>query len=193
MIQFKMFKILLLLIVSVLFTACSSLLPTAEKTSVSKWYKYDDIEKSYDNIINYQTTKEQLHDFGFNPFSTPNINILNHLDIKKKFLVTSSIKMADLDNGVQECIKSKSKCIAYETTIEHIERKRYGSVFLDLFNFRKNTRETGWSFYSLIIINNDMVVYKVSNSKPQINNKEKKKNPLGPFQSMESILRTTVN
>ena len=64
---------------------------------------------------------------------------------------------------------------------------------LDLFNFRKNTRETGWSFYSLIILNNDMVVYKVSNSKPQIDNKEKKKNPLGPFQSMESILRATVN
>ena len=188
-----MLKILILLVISILFTACSNLLPTAVKTSVSKWDKYDDIEKSYKNIVNYQTTKEQLHNLGFDPFSTSNINILNHLDIKKKFLVTSSIKLKDLDNGVQECIKSKNSCIAYETTIERIERRRYGSVLLDLFNFRKNTRETGWSFYSLIILNNDMVVYKVSNSKPQIDNKEKKKNPLGPFQSMESILRATVN
>jgi hypothetical protein len=188
-----MLKILILLVISVFFNACTSLLPTTEKTSVSKWNNYDDIEKSYNNIVNYQTTKEQLHKLGFDPFSTSNINILNHLDIKKKFLLTSSIKLTDLDSGVQECIKSKNNCIAYETTIVHIERKRYGSVLLDLFNFRKNTRETGWSFYSLIIINDNMIVYKVSNSKPHIDNKEKKKNPLGPFQSMESVLKATVN
>ncbi|MEA3554827.1 MAG: hypothetical protein U9R39_10580 [Campylobacterota bacterium] len=187
-----MLKILILLVMSILFTGCSNLLPSAEKTSVSHWGSYDDIFKSYTQVKEYKTTKAELHKLGFNPFSTPNIKILNHLDIKKKFLITSSIKMKDLDNGVQECIKSKNQCIAYEAIIKYTKRKRYGSVMLDLFNFRKNTRETGWIFSALVIINNDMVVYKLSNSKPKIDSKERKKNPLGPFQSMESVLRATV-
>ncbi len=168
-------------------------MPSVSNTSVSHWNKYEDIEKTYNKIINYKTTRDELHSYGFNPFDTANISILSHLDIKRKFLVTSSVKLSDLDKGLAQCIKSENACTAYESTVKYTTSKRFGSVLLDLFGFRKYTREQGWSFYSLIVLNNDTVVYKVSNSKPQINNIEKKNNPLGPFQSMESVLKNTVN
>ena len=90
---------------------------------------------------------------------------------------------------MQQCLKDEQNCLAYEVKVDAIKRDRFGSVFLDLFNFRRNTLETGWSFQALIVLDRDTVVYKVSQSTPQINNEERVKNPLGPFQSMESIFR----
>ena len=187
-----MIKFSLVLVVAVIFTGCSNLLPTSKTITISRWNNYEDIQKSYNSIINYKTTKKELHNLGFDPFKTSNIKILSHLDILEKFLINSSIKITDLDKGLQECIANERKCMAYETTIEYIQRKRYGSVMLDLFNFKKSTLETGWSFYSLIVINKDTVVYKISNSMPHVNNKELQRNPLGPFQSMEPVLRSAV-
>lgn len=187
-----MVRISLIFIISLVFSGCSSLLPSVESKTATSWESYEAIDKSYCQVKNYETSKKELHKLGFDPHKTSNTKILNHLDIMKKFLVNQSIKIKDLDEGLQVCLKNEESCIAYETQMKYIKRKRYGSVLADLFNFRKNTRETGWSFSSIIVLSNDLVVFKTASSQPKIDNKENKKNPLGPFQSMESVLRAAV-
>lgn len=177
----------------VLFSGCSSLLPTSKKTSDVPWDDFNKVQTAYNNITTYKTTRKELHTLGFNPYETPNIKILNHLDILEKFLISPSIKVQDLDEGLQKCLKNEKKCTAYEIDISNIKNKRYGSVLADLFNFRKKTLQTGWNFYSLVVLDNSTVVYKVSQSTPKINNRTEEKNPLGPFQSMESVLRETID
>lgn len=184
---------LLLFTLIMVFTGCSSLLPSVESRSSTTWKSYEQIEKAYKKVTNYKTSKKEVHNLGFNPYTNSNTKILNHLDIMKKFLVNQSVKIDDLDEGLQVCLKNENSCIAYETQMKYIKRSRYGSVIADLFNFRKNTHETGWSFNSIIVLSNGLVVFKTASSQPKIDNKEKKKNPLGPFQTMDSFLRATVN
>ncbi|MEA3354285.1 MAG: hypothetical protein U9Q33_10770 [Campylobacterota bacterium] len=181
-----------LLFLSLFFTGCSSLLPSVVTKTAETWSSYDSIQTAYDSVEKYKTTKKDLHNLGFDPYKNSNTMILNHLDIMKRFLVTQSVKIEDLDIGLQECIRSKTECFAYETRMKYLKRKRYGSTLLDIFNFEKNTRETGWSFSSIIVVQNEKVVFKTASSQPKIDNNENRKNPLGPFQSMESILKNTV-
>lgn len=180
-------------LILITFTGCSSLLPTSKQSTDIPWKSYNEIQNAYKEITTYKTTKKELHTLGFDPYKTPNIKILNHLDILEKFLLSPSITIDDLDKGVQKCLKNEKRCTAYEINISDIRSKRYGNVFADLFNFRKNTLQTGWSFYSLVVLNNSTVVYKVSQCTPKINNRTETKNPLGPFQSMESVLRSAVD
>jgi len=188
-----MYKFIIIFIVSLLFHVCgSSLLPSMEKENVSNWDSYDAVIKSFKQIKSLQTTKSQLHTFGFDPFENKNIKLLNYLDIMNKFLVSPSIHLDDLDPKVSSCLKEHTKCYGYEINREHIYEKRYGNVLADLFNFRKKTRTTGWRFNAIVIFHNNLVVYKIANGDPNINLKEEKKNPLGPFQSMESVLRSSV-
>jgi hypothetical protein len=189
-----MYRFIIFFILSLLFYGCSSsLLPSIEKQNVSKWNSYDAITKSYAQINPLQTTKDQLHTFGFDPFENKNIKLLNYLDVMNKFLVSPSIHLDDLDPNISSCLKEHSRCSGYEITIEHIYEKRYGNVLLDLFNFRKKIRTTGWKFHAMVIFYDNLVVYKIANGDPNINVKEEKKNPLGPFQSMESILRSSID
>jgi hypothetical protein len=181
-----MAKQIILSIFTFVLSGCA-LLPTASVTTTSPWNSHNDISKSYNEIKSFKTTKKDLHQLGFNPYTTPNIKILNYLDITERFLVTPSIQLEHLDASIQKCLKNQKTCMAYEMQIKHTQNERYGSLFLDLFNFRKNTLTTGWSFYSLVVLENDTVIYKVKNSIPNINTKEEIHTPLGPFQNMESV------
>lgn len=185
-------KNFLLFMILFLFSGCSNLLPSVESKTATSWESYESIQKVYSEIKTYRTSKNDLHMLGFDPSVSSNTKILNHLDIMEKFLINPSIKVSDLDKGLQKCLKTPETCMAYETQIRYIKRKRYGSVLADVFNFRENTHETGWSFNSIIVLSDDIVVFKTFSSQPKIDNKENKKNPLGPFQSMESIFRTSI-
>lgn len=181
-----------LIILLVMFTGCSNLLPSVKNEIVSSWNDHNSIQNAYDNIIINSTTKPELHNLGFNPQKTSNIKLLNYVDIMDRFIINSSISLSDLDTSLQKCLEDQQSCIAYESTFSKMNKKRYGNFFLDLFNFRKKSKITGWEFYSLIIMHKNIVVYKVSNSSPNIQTREDKKNPLGPFQSMESIIKSSV-
>lgn len=184
---------ILILVFSFIFYGCSSsLLPSVEKENISKWDRYEDILQSFEQIKPLETTKDQLHTIGFDPFETRNIKLLNYLDIMNKFLISPSITLDDLDQNLRTCLKEHIRCEGYEINLEKIHQRRYGNVLLDLFNFRKKTETTGWKFNAIVIFHNNLVVYKISNSDPNIDIKEEKKNPLGPFQSMESIIKTTI-
>ena len=62
--------------------------------------------------------------------------------------------------------------------------ERYGNVVLDMFNFRRKTRTTGWKFQGLIILNGERVVYKLESGEPKILELEDRENPLGPLQEI---------
>ena len=100
-----------------------------------------------------------------------------------------SIKKEDLDQGIQACIDARINCRAYEIKLQNILRKRYGNVFLDVFNFRRRTHETGWEFEALIVMVNGTVVYKIWGGTPVIDESREIKNPLGPLQDPTDILK----
>ncbi len=171
-------------------SGCSSsaYLPSARETVQSPWQDFNDVKASFDQIIPYQTNAQELKAMGFDPFTTPNMQMINYLDITQRFMPNQSIKKEDLDQGLQHCLNERDRCHAYEVNLRQMKQDRYGNVFFDLFNFRRKNKLTGWEFKAIIVMQDDLVVYKLWSGKPKIDENRDHKNPFGPLQSSEQLL-----
>jgi hypothetical protein len=177
-------KPFLIIVLVVFISGCKSTLPSDTTRANVNWETYKDCEDSFDQIIPYKTTVEELKDIGFDPYKSSNIKVLTYLDIIQRFIPNSSISKADLPDSIFECLKAKDSCVAYEVTLENREKKRVGNAWLDILGFKKKTHITGWVFKALIIVNKDMVVYKLRAGEPNINYFEEETRPLGPLQEI---------
>ena len=175
-------------------SGCSSktFLPSTKETVSSPWNSYKNIQDLFDKINPYKTNLEDLDKLYLSPKVTPNIQILTHLDIMQRFIPNQSVGFKDLDDGLKDCLAAQDSCQAFEISIKNIYSERYGNVFLDLFNFRRKTKISGWEFKAIVVLKNDLVVYKISGGKPGIDEHQDRKNPLGPLQSSEKIIWATV-
>jgi len=170
-------------------TGCKSLFPSEASTTKTPWTNFHSAQTAFEKIVPYETTTEDLIAMGFDPYYTPNIKILTYLDILQQFVPNSSITLDDIDPAVRECLESKDACKAYQLELNIVNNKRYGNLALDVLGFRKKTKITGWNFKALIIIQNDLVVYKLSSGQPQVDKFEGRKRPLGPLQEMDGALK----
>ncbi len=183
-------KIFSLMIIAVLFAGCSALLPSSKQITKSPWGSFDEAREAFDRIVVGKTTFDDLRNFGFDPFSTPNVKILTYLDIIQRFMSNPSVRIEHLDEGLKACIDAKDKCRAYELEPKITSSKRYGSFWLDFFSFKRSVKETGWSFKALIVTVNDVVVYKLWGGNPMIDEDKVTKKPLGPLQNSDNLINT---
>jgi hypothetical protein len=172
---------------------CGSLLPSVKQTTKTyQWETFDEAKFAFEKIIPEETTIEELRELGFDPFSTPNLKILTYLDIIQLFMFNPSIKKEDLDEGILSCIHARKNCNAYKIYLKKTTTKRYGNVLLDLFNFKRKIKESGWEFEALIVMVNNTVVYKLWGGKPIIDQDKEIKNPLGPLQDPSDLFIDTT-
>jgi len=173
----------------VLSTSCRSLFSSGSTTVKSPWKTFTDAKAAFDQIVPGQTTTNELKALGFNPFTNPNVKILTYLDVMSRFLPNVSIRKEDLPRPVCDCLEAKDNCQAYEVDLTVTQSKRYGNLFLDMLAFNRKTRETGWNFNALIVLNHDQVVYKLWSGEPNLERFETKKKPLGPLQELDGAVR----
>ena len=179
----------MLLVFPVFLTAgCASMLPTKTSTTESRWKNYEQARLAFDIIEPYHTTTNDLASLGFYPSVSPNVKILTYADLMPIFMPNPAIHKNDLPAGVVECINAHENGFAYVVDLENTRSKRYGNVLLDIFSFKRNTHETGWQFKGLILIKDNVVVYKLASGQPQISRDEKQVKPLGPFQELDGLL-----
>jgi hypothetical protein len=177
-------NLLMAIVVVFALAGCASLLPSEKRTVKSPWKSFSDAKTAFDRIVPYQTTTDDLVKLEFDPYTTSNITILTYLDIIQRFMPNPSISQKDLDQGLQDCLSVKDLCGAYEMKQQNLQQERYGNVFLDIFNFRRQSRRSGWEFDVLIVMKNNMVVYKLWNGKPNVDETVDTRNPLGPLQDL---------
>lgn len=163
-------------------TGCGSSLPKGEAKTQSQWQTFEEAKVAYDSIVLHETTTADLRELGFDPYSAPNVRILSYLDIIRAFSPNDSVKPDDLPPSVRACIKAREECLAYEATPSVSSSKRVGNVVLDLLKFKRERIRTGWNFNALVVIDHDIVVYKIWSGMPIIDEMETRKNPLGPIQ-----------
>lgn len=178
----------LLLTMAVVATGCKSLLPRESSTVKTRWTNFNDIQIAFDQIEPYKTTADELRNLGFDPYTVPNVRILTYLDIIERFLPNASVTKDDLHKAVRACLDAKDGCQAYELDLTVIKKQRYGNVPLDVFGFQRKTKITGWNFKALIVMQNNLVVYKLRAGEPAIEEYEKKFKPLGPFQELDRMV-----
>lgn len=171
-------------ITAVLLSGCSNLLPSVKQRTESVWKTYDEVEAAFARIEPGTTRLPELWALGFDPRKHPNIRLLNYLDIIKQFIPNDSIPMSSIDESVRDCLQSKTDCHGYLVTTGFTYKDRFGNAFLDVFNFRRQTKSSGWQFRGIILLNKELVIYKLSSGQPNILDFEDKKNPLGPLQEI---------
>lgn len=174
----------LLCLTLLILNGCASMLPSAQQHTEARWHNYEEARLAFDAIQPGSTSKAQLADMGFDPFKVPNIKLLNYLELMRIFLPNDSIRLADLHPDIQSCLSARNECLGYEVLLGNNAKQRFGNLFLDLFNFRRQTRSSGWQFRGLIVLRKDQVIYKVESGQPNTLEFEDKKNPLGPIQDI---------
>ena len=183
-------SLLLFLTALVVLTAgCRSLFTSGSNSVKSPWKDFAEARTAFDQIVPGQTTTNELACLGLDPFSSPNVKILTYLDVINRFLPNNSIQKADLPESVRDCLEAKNDCQAYELDLTVTQNKRYGNLFLDIFGFNRKTREVGWKFNALIVLNRGTVVYKLWSGEPNLESYETKKKPLGPLQELDGVVR----
>ena len=155
-----------------------------KSASESPWQSYQDAQATFDRILPYKTTLEDLRALRLDPLQSPNITLLNYSDVLRRFIPSPATSPADLDQGVQDCIRTKRDCKGYEIDQKSIKRRRYGNFLADFLNFKRKVDIVGWRFNGVILIRDNLVVYRLTGSQPAIHELEESRNPLGPFQGL---------
>jgi hypothetical protein len=136
---------------------------------------------------------DDLEKMNFNPHQIPNIRIMNVTEIIGVFLPNPSIKIEDLDPGIQKCIEKRQRCTAYRLEPGVLDKKRVGNFWADLFTFKRHTIDTGWEFRGLITIVDDVVTYRdPAGGRPLIRMEEIVNKPLGPAQEVGGVIITEI-
>lgn len=170
-----------LLAVCLMAMGCSSLLPQSRTATQTKWASYGDAQAAFDKIVPGQTTDGHLRGLQLDPDDNPNITLLNYTDILQRFVPNASISMDHLDAAVRKCIAAKTACTGYAVDQKAVSRSRAGNFFADILGFHRETHVTGWTFSGLLLMENGVVVYKLTAGQPKIAEQESLKNPLGPL------------
>lgn len=173
---------------AVLLLGCSFLLPETRDTTESPWDSFDKAKAAYDQIVPHKSTVSDLKGIGYDPYTTSNVKILSYLGLIARFMPNDSVKMKDLDEAVRHCVAVRDACSGYEVNPGMSRSERVGDAFTDVFNFKRETTTTGWSFSALIVLNGDLVVYKIWRGTPIIKRYGRKINPLGPLQDVGKVL-----
>lgn len=172
-------------IVLFLFAGCTYLLPSRENIVHSHWNDFHGAKLDYEKIIPGVTTLDDLNRMNFNPYKVPNISIINTTEIINLFMPNPSIRLEDLDPGIQKCIKSRDRCMAVKIEPSVLNKKRVGNFWADLFSFKRQTVGTGWELRGLITVVDGIVTYRdPAGGKPLIRTEEIEIKPLGPAQDI---------
>lgn len=159
------------------------MLPRARNVS-SPFQTFEEARIAIDAITPLKSKVNALTNLGIDPVQQPNTVILTHADIVRRFIPSGLIKREDLDPGVLACLEARDACRGWEITAARIVKARTGNFFADFTNFSRRTETTGWRFNALVLLVNDLIVYRAWGGQPSINEIEVNTNPLGPFQEM---------
>ena len=172
------------LLASVALAGCSSLLPRSESAVRTEWQSFDDAKAVIEHLVPNRTTRAELNAAGLDPYTNPNVELLNFSDVLRRFPLSGSL--THVDPGLRECLDAGRRCTGYSIVLNQQRRDRVGPFLLDLLSFRRETVGTGWTFDALVLLVNDKVVYALYGGKPAISTRETTIDPLGPLQNWDA-------
>lgn len=163
-------------------TTLSFLLPSSIAISPSRFESYQAARDALEKAEPYKTTLSDLKALGFDPYASVNVTIIPYPEVLSRLVPYSGVPLEMLDPGVRDCIVAQTRCKAYLFHIARNHRQRDGNFFLDFLNFVRHVQVTGWTFDGMVVVRDDVVVFRNVGGAPNINTSEQTVSPLGPFQ-----------
>jgi hypothetical protein len=175
---------------------CSAMLPQSKETTGPAgggWKSYQDAQKTFDRIQPGKTTDAELAAMQLDPKTNPNVTLLPRHEVLQRFIINQSVQMADLDDGVRQCLEAREKCRALEVNQTETQKKRTGNAALDMAKVRRETHTSGWRFCGLLLVKDGVVVYKLTSGQPGIHEIAEDEDVLGPLQMLSAKLKLDFN
>jgi len=172
-------------------TGCSSLLPNSH-SEASSFKTFEEARAAIESLIPMQSNQDTLTALGIEAGKQPNTTLLTHADVVRRFVPGSVLTKQDLNAGIVACIEAKDSCRGLEVLASRIDKVRSGNFFADFLNFSRRTDTTGWRFNAVILLVDNVVVYRTWGGQPAVNETEVHKNPLGPLQDVGPSTVTTA-
>lgn len=174
-------------------SACATdVLPSTSHKTTGPFATYEIAEIGYRVIQPGVTTAAKLRELGIDPKTTPNLRVINYVDVMKVFMPTDTVALKDLDPAVQGCIGAKTSCVGYVLTPGGSATQRDGDVALDVLGFQRKTASTGWTASMLLLLVDDIVVYKLWAGTPRTEERNAETNPLGPAQDLSGTAKDAI-
>ena len=171
-----------MIIAVIVLAGCDSMLPRSKAVAESGWGSFDDARAAFDKLELHKTRADELAKLGFDPFANANVTLLNYSDLIRRFVPGTAALAESIDVDIRDCIAVKERCRAVEVDINNSTSERVGSFFLDFLNFKRRTEISGWRFNAVVVLKDDVVVYKLWGGRPMIKEVIENRNPMGPLQ-----------
>ncbi len=163
---------------------CSSLLPHSQTVVRTEWSTFDEAKATIERLEPHRTNRAELRSLGLDPYTNPNVELLNYSDVLRRFPLAGPI--ARLDPGLRECLEAGASCTGYSIDLRNTRKERVGPFLLDLFGFRRVTKTTGWTFNAIVLVVGDNVVYSLYGGKRDVSETDDNVEPLGPLQNLDA-------
>lgn len=157
---------LILLILAFMTYGCAALLPRSSSVTNSPWKTYKEVVYAYNGVVPHKSTIGDIKKLGFDIYSTSNLKVLSYVDIA---VATASLKREGLGNGIEACLLVRDFCTGYVFEPQVANSNRYGNFWLDTFNFKRRTNDSGWKFRASFLIVDSVVVEKFWYGEPLVN------------------------
>lgn len=178
-------------VLAILMVGCSAMLPKAQQETVSPWNNFDEAKAAFDQIELGGSDRDSVHKLGFDPSTTPNVQILNYSQIAHSVLPGDRlIPDGEVPTAIRTCVLAQERCVGYLLEESRIKRNRVGNFWTDFLNFQRETLTTGWRFNALVVLVDNRVVFKQWSGQPSIREIGVSRNPLGPLQGAGERLST---
>jgi len=177
---------IIVLMTTLIATGCAALLPHSSSVTKSPWKSYKEVVDAYNSVVINESTVTDIKKRGFNVYSTSNLKVLSFVDIAA---ATSTLELKDMGRGISTCLRVRDLCTGYVFEPQVAKTDRYGNFWLDILNFRRKTKESGWKFKATFLVVDSVVVEKFWYGEPLINLDKVVVNPLGPFQEIGNIIQ----
>ena len=177
-------------------SGCSALLPQTKETSGpagNGWKSYQDAQSAFDRIEPGKTTATELAAMQLDPRANANVTVLPRHELLQRFIVNQSVSLADLDQGVRECLEAREQCRVLEVNQTATQTKRTGNAALDMAKLYRETHTSGWRFCGLLLVKDGVVVYKLTSGQPGIHEIAENSDVLGPLQMLSAKLKLDFN
>lgn len=179
----RFLRFVVLIVLALVAGGCASWLPKSRIESPT-FQNFDDARRAVEGLVPMKSDLKALNGLGFDPSKQPNTLILSYPDIIRRFAPGNVLSKSDLDPGIVTCLNARDACRGWEINVARISKARIGNFWADFFNFKRHTVSTGWRFNALILMVDNVVVYRSWGGQPSINEVEVINNPLGPLQDI---------
>ncbi|MEY4562483.1 MAG: hypothetical protein RLZZ618_1760 [Pseudomonadota bacterium] len=171
-----------MVLIAALTSGCTAMLPRARSEIASPFESFEAARDAFETIVPYSTTITQMTDRGFDVRALANVKQIPYPELVGRLAPNSGVALELLDAGIRDCILARQACRAYEFTMSRQSLQREGNFLLDFLSFRRTTRTTGWRFEGLVVVRDDLVLFRNHGGEPKVERVDSQTNPLGPFQ-----------